>query len=198
MFCCFRKSTNKELKVTMNITNENGKVIEKRNIPITPAIPRLLNYIKYNQHEVEKCVRIVDWNDTIPFIPPITKGQVIKVYDGDTITIATKLPYENSELYRFQIRLNGIDCPEIKSHDENEKECAKIAKNMLSELLLNKHITLKNISTEKYGRILATVYLDDININDLMLKKRLAVSYDGKTKYSPKNWLDYYYNNVID
>lgn len=34
----------------------------------------------------------VKWSDTVPFVPPITSGRVIKVYDGDTITIAAKLP----------------------------------------------------------------------------------------------------------
>ena len=58
----------------------------------------------------------VNYEDTIPFIPPITHGKVIKVYDGDTITIAALLPYENSKLYRFSVRINGIDCPEIWWH----------------------------------------------------------------------------------
>ena len=38
----------------------------------------------------------VCYKDTIPFIPPITSGKVIKVYDGDTITIASKLAFEGS------------------------------------------------------------------------------------------------------
>ena len=53
------------------------------------------------------------WDDTIPFVPPVTEGICIKAYDGDTITIAAKLPYPESPLYRFQVRLNGIDCPDV-------------------------------------------------------------------------------------
>ena len=86
----------------------------------------------------------IDCKDTIPFIPPIEKGIVIKVYDGDTITIASKLPYESSHLYRFSVRLNGIDCPEIKCKDENEKKCAQIAKKEISDLILNKVVILKS------------------------------------------------------
>lgn len=134
----------------------------------------------------------INWKDTIQFIPPIETGVVIKVYDGDTITIASKLPYPESPLYRFSVRLNGIDCPEIKGKDENEKECAQIAKNEVTELVLNKVIKLKNVQTEKYGRILADVYIDDIHLNKYMLEKRLAVEYDGGTKINPKNWMDYY------
>lgn len=54
------------------------------------------------------------WADTIPFVHPVNSGICIKVYDGDTITIAAKLPYKGSPIYRFSVRLNGIDTPEIK------------------------------------------------------------------------------------
>jgi micrococcal nuclease len=132
------------------------------------------------------------WKDTIEFVPPVEKGIVIKVYDGDTITIASKLPYISSPLYRFSVRLNGIDCPEIKSKDENEKQCAQIAKKEMSDLILNKIVTLKNVQTEKYGRILADVYIGDLHLNNHMIEKRLAISYDGGTKINPSNWMNYY------
>lgn len=134
----------------------------------------------------------IEWNDATPFVPPVDKGIVIKVYDGDTITIASKLPYPESPLYRFSVRLNGIDCPEIKGKNEIEKKCAQIAKNELSNLILNKIVSLKNVQTEKYGRILADVYLDDLHLNKHMIEKRLAVKYDGSTKVCPVNWMDYY------
>ena len=47
----------------------------------------------------------ITWEQTKPFVPPIVSGEVIRVYDGDTITIAAKLPYAASPLYRFQVRL---------------------------------------------------------------------------------------------
>ena len=66
----------------------------------------------------------VSWENTVPFVPPVENGNVIKVYDGDTITIASKLPLRTS-LFRFSMRLNGIDTPEIKGKDDNEKSIAK-------------------------------------------------------------------------
>jgi len=64
------------------------------------------------------------YENTEKYIPPIKKGRVIKIYDGDTITIAAKLPnfyfWNKSPIYRFNIRLNGIDCPEIKSKNKTE------------------------------------------------------------------------------
>jgi endonuclease YncB( thermonuclease family) len=139
----------------------------------------------------------INWKDTIEFVAPIEKGIVIKVYDGDTITIASKLPYESSPLYRFSVRLNGIDCPEIKSKDKNEKECAKIAKKEMNDLIMNKMVTLKNVQTEKYGRILADVYIGDLHLNKYLIEKRLAVTYDGGTKMKPTDWMSYYCKGEI-
>ena len=141
---------------------------------------------------LNKLDKNIDWKDTLQFVPPIEKGIVIKVYDGDTITIASKLPYPTSPLYRFPVRLNGIDCPEIKGKDENEKQCAKIAKKEMSDLILNKLVILKNVQTEKYGRILADVYLGDLHLNKHLIEKRLAISYDGGKKNRPGNWMNYY------
>ena len=62
------------------------------------------------------------WKNTKPFVPPLTGGRVIKVYDGDTITVANYMPFPNSPLYRFSVRLRGIDCPEIKTKNPTEKE----------------------------------------------------------------------------
>lgn len=133
----------------------------------------------------------ITWEDTVAFTFPIQGGRVIKVYDGDTITIASKLPFNDSPLYRLSVRLNGIDAPEMKGKNEDEKIAAKDARDMLSTLILNKYVTLKNIQSEKYGRILADVYLDNLWLNECLIKERHAVNYDGKTKIFPSSWLNY-------
>jgi micrococcal nuclease len=134
----------------------------------------------------------INYRNSIPFIPPIQFGKVVKVYDGDTITVATKFQYESSPIYRFQVRLNGIDCPEMKTHNEIEKQCAKLAKQLISEVALDKIVELRDVQLEKYGRVLAKVYCDGICLNDLLCDRHLAVSYDGGTKRCPDNWMDYY------
>lgn len=133
----------------------------------------------------------ITWENTVEFIPPIDNGIVIKVYDGDTITIATTLPIINSPLYRFSVRLNGIDTPEIKGTTDDEKTAATEVKNTLTTMLLNKKVVLKNLQNEKHGRILADVYLGDLCINEWLLRERLAVKYDGGTKKTPSSWLRY-------
>jgi endonuclease YncB( thermonuclease family) len=131
------------------------------------------------------------WDDTVPFVVPISCGSVIKVYDGDTITIAAKLPYAESQLYRFSVRLNGVDTPEIKGKNDDEISVAKEARDALSALILHKNIVLKNVATEKYGRVLADVYLDELHINKWLIDHRFAVKYDGGTKKAPESWVQY-------
>lgn len=121
---------------------------------------------------------------SIQFVPPITEGEVINVYDGDTITIVSKLPYDASPLYRFSVRLAGIDCAEIKGKTEYERELAQEAKRALQKLILNKVIALKNLKNEKYGRVLADVYLGDLHVNQWLLDNKYAVQYSGGTKAS--------------
>lgn len=139
-----------------------------------------------------------NWKNTVEFVPLVTGGKVIKVYDCDTITIATKIPYrsdlpESKIFYRFHIRLNGIDTPEMKSSNEDEKSLAQLAQKTLSELIMNKNVTLKNTSIDKYGRILADVYDENnFHVNKWILDKRFAVIYDGGTKNPPKSWSEYY------
>lgn len=199
--CCFKpKQINHNIIKPTNIEPCKNCISDYTPIISTNQINIFETKTLYDSNEWLTKINIhipIIWKDTIQFTPPIEKGIVIKVYDGDTITIASKLPYENSPLYRFSVRLNGIDCPEIKGKDEHEKQCSQLAKQELSDLILNKIITLKNIQTEKYGRILADVYLDDFHLNKHMLDKRLAVIYDGGTKISPKNWMDYYSKGEI-
>lgn len=130
----------------------------------------------------------ISWKTCKPFIPQVTTGKVIKVYDGDTITIATKLSYDKETVYRFPVRLTGIDSAEIKGKTEVEKQMAILARDALASKVLGKMVQLKNVGTEKYGRLLANVYLDDLHINQWMLDNKFAVPYDGGTKQRPDDW----------
>jgi endonuclease YncB( thermonuclease family) len=184
LFCCYTNISQGGTQVVFPQKQEEVPGIDHSNIQLFDTISISDSFKVY-------------WKDTIPFVPPISKGFVIKVYDGATITIASKLPYADSPLYRFSVRLNGIDCPEIKGKNNDEKQCAILAKNEMTEMVLHKEIILKNIQTEKYGRILADVYVNDLHVNQYMIEKRLAVKYDGGTKISPSSWLDYYYKGEL-
>jgi len=130
----------------------------------------------------------IEYKDTAVFTFPIKYGKVIKVYDGDTITIAAKLPNTDGPIYRFSVRLDGIDTPEIRGKSEIERELAKHARDALHELIYGKIIELRNVANEKYGRILADVYIGDTNVNQWLIAENFAVLYDGGKKQRPVSW----------
>ncbi len=115
---------------------------------------------------------------------------VVKVYDGDTITIATRILGRSDVLFRFSVRIAGIDCPELKSKNITEKKMAIIARDFVTNKILHKKITLQNIQNEKYGRILADVFVDGQSLSNMLLQQKLAVEYNGKTKIT--DWEQFY------
>lgn len=165
----------------------------RNNNPVPCPINNTISLeIKTKRNYMEE-VSNIKWEDTQEFTFPINGGYVIKVYDADTVTIASKLPFDESPLYRLSVRLNGIDTPEMKGKNvtEEEKEAARRAREFVYKLIFNKYVRLENIASEKYGRILADVYIGDIHLNELLLKERYAVKYDGGTKKKPTSWLQY-------
>ncbi len=95
-------------------------------------------------------------------------------------------------VFRFSVRLAGIDCPEIKGKTVNEKALALVARDELKKKILNKPVILRNVMTEKYGRLLADVYVvengREVWVNKWMLDEKHAVFYDGGTKKIPEEW----------
>ena len=88
------------------------------------------------------------------------KDVVVHIVDGDTFDIASGK----------RVRLIGIDTPERGEYFYKE------AKERLRELVENKEVILKkDISeTDRYGRLLRHVYLDDVWINKLMIEEGYA------------------------
>ncbi len=123
---------------------------------------------------------ISELDNARPFIPPIENtGTVVKVYDGDTLTVVAKLTLSGSPYYKFSVRLNGIDTPEMRG---SNKDAAIAARDALSSLTLHKTIRMENIKTEKYGRLLADIYVDDIHVNAWLLQSGYAKPYFGGKK----------------
>lgn len=121
---------------------------------------------------------------------PLKEGSraiVVKVYDGDTITLAF---FRDGEPTRISCRINGIDTPELRRSSEYEKALAYEAKDLLSNVLLGKIVTIINPGKEKYGRVLCDLSTDDVpSVRDYMIQyPRLCLPYDGgkKTTWDPK------------
>jgi micrococcal nuclease len=130
----------------------------------------------------------INYKETNIFIPQIRFAKVVKVYDGDTITVAAKLPFIDSPIYRFSVRLNGIDSPEIKGTTEKERKLAVQSRNVLYNMIFGKIIELKNNGKEKYGRLLADIYYNDMHVNKWMVDNNYAVKYDGGKKVRGDGW----------
>jgi len=94
----------------------------------------------------------------------IFTGKVIYISDGDTITVLTK------QKKQIKIRLEGIDCPE-----KNQAFGTK-AKQAISELC-KKNVIIRKSSTDRYGRTIGFVYVDEINVNKELIKLGLAWHY---------------------
>lgn len=100
------------------------------------------------------------------------KANVIKVYDGDTITVDIDLGL-GIWLHKQSIRLYGIDAPEVRGSEKIE---GKKSRDWLREKILGKEIVLKTIKdkTGKYGRLLGEVWFENENINDLLVEVGMA------------------------
>jgi micrococcal nuclease len=110
--------------------------------------------------------------------------QVLRVVDGDTIDADIDLGFDISLTKR--VRLSGVDTPESRTTDLKEKALGLEVKEWLKKNLDGKkNILIKTElpdSTEKYGRILGRLYVDDICLNDRMIAEGYAWTYDGGTK----------------
>lgn len=106
-------------------------------------------------------------------------AKVIKVYDGDTITLEVDLGFQFKFTNSF--RLLRINCPEVRG--ETRTDGLK-SRDRVRELILDKNIIIETTkdSQEKYGRYLAEVFVDIngvlTNINDLLVEEGLAIYKD--------------------
>tara|TARA_R100001440_G_scaffold16855_3_gene28488 strand:- start:1097 stop:1513 length:417 start_codon:yes stop_codon:yes gene_type:complete len=110
--------------------------------------------------------------------------EVKRVVDGDTVDVILDLGFDVS--YSTRVRLYGIDTPESRTRNKDEKARGKMAAHFLKEAIDNGdkvviQTKLKD-SKGKYGRVLGEVIVDDVNINEQMVDKYLAVKYFGQSK----------------
>tara|TARA_R110000751_G_scaffold287570_1_gene392352 strand:- start:32 stop:460 length:429 start_codon:yes stop_codon:yes gene_type:complete len=109
---------------------------------------------------------------------------VERVVDGDTIDVVLDLGFDI--LYKSRVRLYGIDTPESRTRNLDEKARGKMAGAFLKDAI--EEGTKVVIQTEvkdsrgKYGRVLGNVVVDGVNINKKMIESYLAVAYFGQSK----------------
>jgi micrococcal nuclease len=109
---------------------------------------------------------------------------VERVVDGDTIDVVLDLGFDI--LYKSRVRLYGIDTPESRTRDLDEKARGKMAGAFLKDAIDNGtkvviQTKLKD-SRGKFGRVLGDVVVDGVNINQAMIANYHAAAYFGQSK----------------
>ena len=103
------------------------------------------------------------------------KATVVKVYDGDTITVDFDLGF-GIVLKKQTIRLFGINTPEVRG---TEKADGIISRDALRQRVLGKQVIIKTSKDKKgkYGRWLGEVFVEDENINQWLISEGYAKEY---------------------
>ena len=114
--------------------------------------------------------------------------KVVKIIDGDTVDVDIDLGF-GVWLKKERIRMFGIDTPESRTRDLEEKKYGNAAKEFITDMLDDEGgIVLKTRKDKegKYGRILGELWrttdFADKSINDYMIEKHHAVAYHGQSK----------------
>lgn len=90
------------------------------------------------------------------------QGKVVRVSDGDTITILDEGKVEN------KVRLNRIDAPEKK------QAFGEVSRKYLATMIAGKFVKVEWTKKDKYGRILGEVFVGEVNVNLKMVQDGLA------------------------
>ena len=101
-------------------------------------------------------------------------GVVVKVYDGDTLTLQN-----NNGIYK--IRLAGIDAPESRQAYGN------VSRNYLYNMVRDRFVYAEVHDKDRYGRYVAKIMLDNTDVNAEMLRAGLAwhyKQYDKNPEYA--------------
>ena len=115
------------------------------------------------------------------------KAKILKVLDGDTVDIDLDLGF-NIILSNQRVRMAGIDTPESRTVDKEEKIRGNLSKKKLAEKLpIGSYVTIETQKSDnnddKFGRILAIFVLEDkTNLNQWMIDNNYAVLYQGENK----------------
>ena len=98
-------------------------------------------------------------------------GKVVAITDGDTLKVLT------DDRRQIKIRLAEIDCP------EKGQPWGKRAKQTLSQLAFSKFVLVEPVTTDRYGRMVATIFVDDKNINETLVRNGHCWTYRKYVKH---------------
>ena len=102
------------------------------------------------------------------------KAKIIAVYDGDTVTAVVDLGFLHSQ--EMKLRLYGIDTPEMRGPEKAE---GKKVRDIVREMILDKEVEIQSYKDKqgKYGRYLANIVIDGIDLNQWLVDNGHAKPY---------------------
>ena len=108
--------------------------------------------------------------------------EVKRIVDGDTVDVVIDLGFDIH--YSSRVRLYGIDTPESRTRNKDEKVRGLMSKEYLIDALSKGQVVIKTHKDKKgkFGRVLGEMYVADKNINLMMVDDHLAVKYKGQNK----------------
>ena len=109
--------------------------------------------------------------------------KIVRVVDGDTVDVDIDLGFSHW-IHNERIRLYGIDTPECRTRDAEEKTAGLLAKKFVEDALhVGGTYTLTTKERGKFGRYLGVIMLSDrTSINAVLVTEHLAVPYHGQSK----------------
>ena len=100
-----------------------------------------------------------------------------RVVDGDTVDALVDLGFDTWK--KVRIRMQGMNAPESRTRDLEEKARGLAAKISLEELLKDGRFILQSMGVGKYGRCLGILFVDDTNVNKTLIQEGHATEYYG-------------------
>ena len=115
--------------------------------------------------------------------PHIYRADITRVVDGDTCDVTLHLGFDI--LYKGRVRLTGIDTPESRTRDLEEKKFGLASKEYFKEWVARfDSVLVESTEKGKFGRILGRIYKPDMSecYNDKSIEDHHAVPYNGENK----------------
>ncbi len=142
----------------------------------------------------------IDWSKVdktvkqFGFDGEVKQAKVVDVYDGDTCKVVFPVL---RKLYKFNCRILGVDTPEIRTRNKEEKEYGLKVRDKLRERILDKVVWIECGDFDKYGRLLIDIknpLLEGEKISEWLIKNKYAFAYNGGKKIC---WGEYLKENKL-
>ena len=109
--------------------------------------------------------------------------KIVRVVDGDIVDVDIDLGFSHW-IHNERIRLYGVDTPECRTRDAEEKAAGLLAKEFVKDALhVGKTYKLQTREKGKFGRFLGVIFISaKTSINAALVTEHLAVAYHGQSK----------------